>query len=195
MAAIQAKAPGKWRREAQAARTAYAYIVPAAVIMGIITLFPLLYQLWMSATDYSNLNLRTPSLFGQIWGTVDTSIAEEYNSPNLLGLDNYGLVVLNTLGTILSGFDFWRILLFNLVWTFTQVALHVGIGVAVAMLLNANGLWLKKFYRAMYIFYQKHYAQTTPLLLRPAIVSGIVVQGSWALLRNALRPAVSRRVS
>ena len=52
-----------------------------------------------------------------------------------------------------------------------------------------------EFYRAMYIFYRKHYAQTTPWLLRPVIVSGIVVQGSWALLRNALRPAVSRRVS
>lgn len=150
MAAVQGS-PGKWRREAQVARTAYTYILPAAIIMGIITLFPLLYQLWMSTTDYSNLNLRTPSLFGQIWGTIDPSVAEEYNSPTFLGFENYLIVVLNTLGQILSGFDFWRILLFNMVWTFTQVALHVSIGVAVAMLLNANGLWLKKLYRAMYI--------------------------------------------
>jgi GT2 family glycosyltransferase len=51
-----------------------------------------------------------------------------------------------------------------------------------------------EFYRAMYVFYQKHYAQDTPLLLRPVIVAGIVVQGGWALLRNALRPAANRRV-
>ena len=50
MAAIPAKAPGQWRREAQAARTAYTYILPAAVIMAIITFFPLIYQLWMSVT-------------------------------------------------------------------------------------------------------------------------------------------------
>ncbi len=51
-----------------------------------------------------------------------------------------------------------------------------------------------EFYRAMYIFYRKHYARHTFWLLRPVIVTGIIVQGSWALLRNALRPATSRRV-
>jgi len=51
-----------------------------------------------------------------------------------------------------------------------------------------------EFYRAMYVFYQKHYARNTNLLLRPVIVAGIVVQGGWALLRNALRSAHQRRV-
>lgn len=51
-----------------------------------------------------------------------------------------------------------------------------------------------EFYRAMYIFYRKHYARHTIWLLRPIIVAGIVIQGSWALLRNALRPVHSRRV-
>ncbi len=151
MAAIPAKAPSRWRHEVEAARTAYAYILPAALIMALITFFPLLFQLWMSMTTYSNLNLRTESLVGQVMGSFIPSMAEQYNSPQLLGLDNYAGVVLNTLGQILSGFDFWRILLFNLVWTFTQVAFHVSIGVAVAVLLNANGLWFKRFYRGIYI--------------------------------------------
>jgi len=51
-----------------------------------------------------------------------------------------------------------------------------------------------EFYRAMYIFYKKHYARDTFWLLRPLIVAGIVVQGGWALLRNALSPAQRRRV-
>lgn len=151
MAAIPAKSPSRWRHEVAAARTAYAYILPAAIIMAIITFFPLLFQLWMSVTTYSNLNLRTDSLLGQVIGSFVPSMAAEYNSPQLLGLDNYAGVLLNTLGQILSGFDFWRILLFNLVWTFTQVAFHVSIGVAVALLLNANGLWFKRFYRGIYI--------------------------------------------
>lgn len=145
------KAKSRWRHEAEIARVAYTYILPAAIIMAIITFFPLIYQFWMSMTTYSNLNLRTTSLLGQILGTFVPSLADEYNSPQFLGIGNYLNVILNTLGQILSGFDFWRILLFNMVWTFTQVAIHVSIGVAVALLLNANGLWLKKFYRAMYI--------------------------------------------
>jgi arabinogalactan oligomer/maltooligosaccharide transport system permease protein len=151
MAATPAKNPSRWRHEVEAARTAYTYILPAAIIMAVITFFPLLFQLWMSVTTYSNLNLRTDSLLGQVIGSFVPSMAAQYNSPQLLGLDNYAGVVLNTLGQILSGFDFWRILLFNLVWTFSQVAFHVSIGVAVALLLNANGLWFKRFYRGIYI--------------------------------------------
>ncbi|MDO9065498.1 MAG: sugar ABC transporter permease [Chloroflexota bacterium] len=151
MAGIPTKTPSHWRREVEAARTAYTYILPAAIIMAIITFFPLIFQLWMSVTTYSNLNLRTDSLLGQVIGSFVPSMAAQYNSPQLLGLDNYAGVVLNTLGQILSGFDFWRILLFNLVWTFSQVAFHVTIGVAVAILLNANGLWFKRFYRGIYI--------------------------------------------
>jgi ABC-type sugar transport system permease subunit len=145
------QARSKLQDDIKMARLAYTYILPAALIMAVITFFPLIFQIWMSFTNYSNLNLRTTNLFGQIWGSFVPSLAEKYNSPQLIGLRNYLSVTLNTLGQILSGFDFWRILLFNLVWTFTQVTFHVVIGVAVAMLLNPKGLWLKKFYRAVFI--------------------------------------------
>ncbi len=130
---------------------AYLYILPAAVIMTVITFFPLLYQLWMSLTNYSNLNLRTDSLLGQMLGAFNTSVAETYNSPSFVGLDNYLMILSNQLGQVLSQFDFWRILAFDLVWTFTNLIFHVGIGVAVAVLLNVQGLWFKRFYRAIYI--------------------------------------------
>lgn len=132
-------------------RLAYSYILPAAVIMALITFFPLIYQLWMSFTNYSNINLRTDSLLGQMLGVWIPAWREKYNSPQFVFLQNYLSILLNSLGKVLSGFDFWRILLFNLVWTFSQVTFHVVIGVAVAMLLNAKGLWFKKFYRAVYI--------------------------------------------
>ncbi len=81
----QPKARSRWRRQAEIARVAYTYILPAAVIMAIITFFPLIYQFWMSMTTYSNLNLRTDSLIGQILGTFIPSLAEEYNSPEFWG--------------------------------------------------------------------------------------------------------------
>ena len=139
------------RAERRSMRQAYFYILPAALVMAVITFFPLFYQLWMSFTNYTNINLRTTSLLGQMMGTFNPAMAEEYNSPSLVGLDNYWLIVSNQLGEVLSGFNFWGILLFNIVWTITNVFFHVVIGVAVALLLNVKGLWGQRFYRAIYI--------------------------------------------
>ena len=37
--------------------TAYLYLLPALLVMGVITLYPLLYQVWMSFTDFGLKNL------------------------------------------------------------------------------------------------------------------------------------------
>jgi arabinogalactan oligomer/maltooligosaccharide transport system permease protein len=139
------------RARRRTTRTAYLYILPAAVVMLVMTAFPLLFQLWMSLTNYSNLNLRTPSLLGQMVGTFAPALQKDFNSPAFVGIDNYLSILTNQLGQVLSQFDFWRILLFNLVWTISNVAFHVSIGVAVAVLLNTNGLWFKPLYRALYV--------------------------------------------
>lgn len=44
-----------------------------------------------------------------------------------------------------------------------------------------------EFYRAMDIFYRKHYAATTPFWLHWLIIGGIVLQGSLAMLAEFLR--------
>ena len=131
-------------------RTALIYILPAAIIMLLITFWPLIYQLWMSFTEYSNRNLRTTNVLLQMWGTMTGNLAE-YNSPPWVGLKNYIITLNGDLGKVLTGFDFWRILLFNFVWTFVNLVLHVSIGVAVAVLLNQDGLKLKRLYRSLYI--------------------------------------------
>jgi GT2 family glycosyltransferase len=43
-----------------------------------------------------------------------------------------------------------------------------------------------EFYRAMYIFYRKHYAATTPFWLRWLIVGGIVLRGGMVMFREIL---------
>lgn len=45
-----------------------------------------------------------------------------------------------------------------------------------------------EFYRAMYIFYRKHYARTTPLWLHALVLGGIAARGGLALARDMLRP-------
>jgi len=44
-----------------------------------------------------------------------------------------------------------------------------------------------EFYRAMDIFYRKHYAATTPFWLHWLIIAGIVLQGSLAMLREIVK--------
>lgn len=131
-------------------RTALIYILPAALVMALITFWPLLYQLWLSFTNYSNLNLRTTNLLLQIVGSFVGTV-QSYNSPIFIGIKNYLNIVGGGLAAVLSGFDFWRILLFNLVWTFVNLIFHVTIGVAIAVLLNQKGFKFKRFYRALYI--------------------------------------------
>ena len=52
-----------------------------------------------------------------------------------------------------------------------------------------------EFYKAMWLFNRKHYAQRQFLLLEWAVLAGIVARGIVALGINALRPADRKRVS
>lgn len=131
-------------------RTALIYIFPAALIMTLITFWPMIYQFWMSFSNYTNLNLRTHNLILQVLGSF-AGDPKAYNSPSLVGLGNYIDIVGGQLAKVLAGFDFWRILLFNLIWTFINLIFHVTIGVAIAVLLNQKGFLFKRFYRALYI--------------------------------------------
>jgi N-acetylglucosaminyl-diphospho-decaprenol L-rhamnosyltransferase len=52
-----------------------------------------------------------------------------------------------------------------------------------------------EFYRAMWLFYRKHYAKRRVLLLDWVVLAGIVARGLLALGINALRPADRKRVA
>ncbi len=137
MAAIAQNQPSRfevWRNRTATIRTAILYLAPAFIVMGIITFYPLVYQVWMSTTDYGVRNLRADAA-----------------APNQVGLQNYEQIFTGELPVAIANFSFWNVLAFNLVWTFTNVPFHVVIGVLIAVLLNVKGLWFKRFYRAIYI--------------------------------------------
>jgi arabinogalactan oligomer/maltooligosaccharide transport system permease protein len=112
--------------------TPYLYLLPAFLVMGVITFYPMGYQVWMSLTDYGIQNIR-----------VDAPL------PNFVGLKNYINILTTNLG--LSSFNFWRTLGFNLWWTFSNVIFHVAFGIIIAVALNTEGLWFRRFYRVIYI--------------------------------------------
>ena len=52
-----------------------------------------------------------------------------------------------------------------------------------------------EFYRAMRLFYAKHYAAGAPLVQNMVVTAGIVLLGGISLAADRLRPAAQRRVS
>lgn len=54
---------------------------------------------------------------------------------------------------------------------------------------------IREFYRAMHIFYRKHYAGRHSGVVNAVIMLGIGLRGTIALFQNALRPAESKRVT
>jgi arabinogalactan oligomer / maltooligosaccharide transport system permease protein len=134
-----------WWRRSQNSRTAYTFLFPALLVMAVITFYPLMFQVWMSFTDYGLKNLKASAPL-----------------PNGVGLQNYQDILNNNI--VLPNFDFLRVLVFNLFWAITNVVFHVVLGVLVALVLNVNGLRFKRIYRAIYIL---------PVVIPPIIVATV----------------------
>ena len=124
----------------------YLYLVPAFLVMAIITFYPLLFQVWMSFHDFGQINFR-----------VRNPVPAEF-----IGLDNYIRIATSKLQ--IPNFEFLRLVLFNLFWAFSNVVVHVIIGVLVAVLLNTQGLRFRGVYQALFIL---------PVVIPPIIVATV----------------------
>ncbi len=127
--------------------TAYLYILPALLIMLAVTYWPILFQVYMSFTDYGLRNLR-----------FDAPAA------NFVGIENYINLITNQVAQI-ANFNFWGMLAFNLFWTFSNVIFHITIGILIAVLLNAKGVWFRGLYRAIFVL--------------PIVIPTLVVATVW----------------
>src|SRR6476620_621685 len=142
--AIDAPYVAPRRRFSPDSRTALTYLLPAFIVMGIITFYPLLFQTYMSFTDFGLKNLS---------GKVPA---------NGVCVDNYTSILQSQLN--IPNFEFMRLLFFNLFWAFSNVVIHVILGVAIALLLNTKGLKFRGFYRAIFIL---------PVIIPPIIVATV----------------------
>ena len=143
-----------WRRSSQP----YIYLLPALAVMALVTFYPLGYQVWMSFTNFGLANFR-----------VNNPVP-----PKFVGLDNYTRIASSQLQ--IPNFEFVRLVLFNLWWAFSNVVIHVIVGVAVAVVLNTKGLWFRGFYRALFIL--------------PVVIPSIIVATAW---RNMFDTGCRRR--
>lgn len=125
----------------------YLYLLPAFLIMSIITFYPLVYQVIISFTNFQSEHL-----------------LKGLASPNIqwIGLKNYSDILTGNLPV--QNFNFLNVLLYNFWWAISNVALHVPAGVMIAVLLNTSGLWMKRVYRALYIL---------PVVVPPLVVGTV----------------------
>lgn len=133
---------------------AWAYIAPAGLLMMVITFFPQLFQAWMAFTDYRIKNLRFNVFNTDTWDTF---------APPLVGFDNFVKVLTSSLA--IENYDFVRLLTFNIVWTISNVVFHVGLGVLIALALNAKNLIGRRIYRAIFVL--------------PWAIPGLIIAFTW----------------
>jgi len=100
------------------ARHAHAYVAPALLALAILTFYPVAYGIWLSFTDAHQTHLGEHSF---------------------VGLANFV--------TVLTASGFLRVTAFTLVWTVVNVSFHVGLGLALALLLDRADLRGRTAYR------------------------------------------------
>jgi arabinogalactan oligomer/maltooligosaccharide transport system permease protein len=125
----------------------YLYLLPAFVVLGIITFYPLIFQVIISFSDFSTKDLML-----------------QLHSPKLswIGFKNYIDII--TGGLPVQNFNFVRVLTYNFWWAITNVMLHVPAGVLIANLMNVKGIWFKRIYRAIYVM---------PVVIPPIVIGTV----------------------
>lgn len=112
-------------------RLAYSYVAPATIGMLVLVFFPIFFGLVLGFTDYSLLKFKEPifSLF--------------------IGFKNF-IDILSDLN-IFSYQNFYYTLFITVIWTASNVSLHVGIGLLLAMILNSPIVAGRRIYRTLLI--------------------------------------------
>ncbi|UCE08762.1 MAG: sugar ABC transporter permease [bacterium] len=102
-------------------RLAYLYTMPALVVMGIVVIYPFLYNIVLS---FSNMNLT------------------HFNNWRITGIGNYFGVFKES--------TFWYFLFKTILWTFVNVFFHVTLGIFLALILNKD-IKGKSYFRTLLI--------------------------------------------
>lgn len=125
---------GLWeslRKGVRASGLPWLFIAPSLIVMLFITFYPQFQQIRMSFLDFTNVHLT---------GQVEAPY---------IGLENYRRVLND--GLNIANYRFFPLLGFNIVWTLINVFLHVTIGLAVALALNAEHVLGRRIYRALFV--------------------------------------------
>jgi arabinogalactan oligomer/maltooligosaccharide transport system permease protein len=137
-------------------RRAWPWLVPGLLAFAALTIFPLLFQIGVSLTDFSQSSLRDGlqgglwraifgGLSGQIPATLPTEFPYRASQVHYIGPVNF----IPALGYLTNPET--RVLVFNMLWMFLSVVLQTALGLGLALLLWQRGVRLSKFWQALFI--------------------------------------------
>lgn len=122
-------------------REAYAYTAPAMIGMLVLVFFPFIYGIAMSFTDANLYNSDKP--ITDVWIGLK-------NYVDILG--DFSIIQKGDTGLVVNYQNFYWTLFFNIVWTVSNVAFGVTVGLILALILNTKGLAMRPLYRVLLIF-------------------------------------------
>lgn len=127
------------------------WLLPGLIVLAAITLYPLVFQLGVALTDFSNLSIRD-GMTGGVWREVREGLTGQAE-PVTVSFDRKGLELHWAgpgllLEVLFSGST---ILAFEVIWTLAVVAGQTALGVAVALLLRRAGVRFKGWWQALFI--------------------------------------------
>jgi arabinogalactan oligomer/maltooligosaccharide transport system permease protein len=135
-------------------RQAFPWIVPGLIALGVIALFPLIYQLAMSLTDLNTLSLRD-GMRGGVWRAVGEGLSGQVKPVTVSVFERRTSNQVNYAGpelllNLLTG-GVADAVIFEVVWTVSAVFLQTAFGVGVALMLSRAGVRFKGLWRTLFI--------------------------------------------
>jgi ABC-type sugar transport system permease subunit len=133
---------------------AFPWLMTGTTVLALIAIYPMLYQGAMSLTDFSSAAIRD-GLNGGVWreawngltGQVEAAHIRLFSPSHSKQVQYTGpILFLQLLGGGGAG-----LLVFNTIWTVLSVLGQTALGLGVALILNQVGLYLKGWWRVIYI--------------------------------------------
>ncbi len=119
------------RAELRASLPAYAYVAHAVVIVGLLVVVPL--------------------VIGAVTSLFYTVREADGQSLRYVGFANYWDILTARGGELLASGSFYAVLLVTILWTLCNLALHLALGVSLALLLSRPALALRGVYRVLLV--------------------------------------------
>ncbi len=141
-------------------RRAWLWLLPGAIALALIAFYPLIYQGAMALTDFNTISIMN-GINGGVWREVWLGITGQTEAVDVNLWEFFDRFRRPTSTEVhWTGFRMLRsllmgilpdLLVFNIMWTVLSVALQAALGVAVAVMLNREGLRLRGFWRTLFI--------------------------------------------
>ncbi len=138
-------------------RQSIPWLAPGLIALAALTLFPLIFQLAMSFTDFSGPSI-LDGIRGGVWravwqgftGQVQAVSWDPFSDTPYSATKTVNFAGGNLLASLFSGLGA-DILVFEIIWTVLSVSLQAALGIGLALMLNRRGVRYANFWRTIFI--------------------------------------------